>query len=223
MPLSSNNSYDAQRLSPLALYTHMIALPTTPRSVRSFRFIPSQRPITLLPLPDLPSYSQSSPTLSSGIDSIATAGHEHTYPPTRYITPKPSAQSLATQSSCYGSSQNLLSQYPKFNYGVMRRHRVYILEAVDSGQVWIRSDVTLISQDEISEGIEAYRGRLISMCEQRKNTAWFVFKDDKTKKLHLVEVRNGMIKYPLWRRVITYLRSLHAYVHARRFGHQLPL
>jgi len=119
-----------------------------------------------------------------------------------------------SQGSHYDSSQDLLCQYPEFNYGMRREHRVYILELRDSEPVWVGCRVTLIFQDEMHECVEYYEGKLIGMCEQRKNTAWFVFKDGGTKKLHLVEVRNGMIKWPLWRKILSYLYSFPAYVNA---------
>jgi hypothetical protein len=105
----------------------------------------------------------------------------------------------------------------------MKEGKVCLIKSIDDGPVWIGSEVVVMSGDGILEHVEYHEGRLISMCERRKYSAWFVFKDGRTKKLYLVEIRNGMVNWPLWQRLITYIRSLRAYIHHRRFGHQLPL
>jgi hypothetical protein len=151
-------------------------------------------------------------------------GHDNTYPPTRHLTTKPSAQSLRSQHTCSTSSQNLSGQYPRSNFDEIRGNRVCHIESVDGKLVWVGSEVAVLAGDDESGYTELLRGRLISMCDRRKNVAWFVLKDSSgTRDLHFVTVKNQMVKWPLRYKLLTYLDSLRAYIHHIRFGHQLPL
>jgi hypothetical protein len=233
MPLAPANPCDAQRLTPLASYTYLIPLRTQRQSTKSLRLVPPQLPAPVRALPGLPVYtpalySPASPVLSPSTESLATTGHGHAYLPTRYIITKPSTQSFESQAAYAMSSQNLLSRYPvpglDSNDGMMMGDRVvHLIESLDSGPVWVGSQVTVTARDDISECARYHEGRLISMCERRRNVTWFVFKDRETKRLHFVEVRNQMVRWPPWHRALSYLHGLCAYLHHRLFGHQLPL
>jgi hypothetical protein len=222
MPSAPVNPSDTQRQSPFRSHTYLVPVKTR-RPTALLRVIPPQLPPPVQRLPDLPPYTPTTPSLSLSYETIATAGHEHRYPPTPHITPKPSAQSLGSQFAYGASSQNLLGQHPRSDRNVIGKRNTYTVESIDSGQVWIGSQVTVTRQSEESACKEFYWGRLICMCERRKDVTWFVFKDKRTAKFHFIMVKNDMVKWPLWHRFIFYLQSLCAYMRHRRLGHQLPV
>lgn len=234
---------DLQRLLPLQNNTRSATSPTQRSSNRRCP-IPPALPIPLRPLPliplhnrspstyslaDLftkpdPDYNQSSPSLSPSVSPTTMTSRDNTYPPTRHLTTKPSVQSLRSQHTCSTLSRNLSGQYPRSSFDEIRGNRVCHIESVDGKLVWVGSEVAVWAGDDESGYTELLRGRLISMCDRRKNVAWFVLKDSSgTRKLHFVEVKNQMVKWPLRYKLLTYLDSLRTYIHHIRFGHQLPL
>jgi hypothetical protein len=91
----------------------------------------------------------------------------------------------------------VLGQHPRSDQNVIGKRETYTVESIDSGQVWIGSQVTVTRKSEESACEEYYKGRLICMCKRRMDVTWFVFKDKGTTKLHFVMVKNDMVKWPL--------------------------
>jgi hypothetical protein len=98
---------------------------------------------------------------------------------------------------------------------------VYYIKSLNGKLVWVGSKVTVLDGD--ARGYAEYSGgRLITMCERRKDAVWFVFKDDEMGELHFVEIKNEMVKWPIWYKLLSCIDSFQAYIHHIRFGHQLP-
>jgi hypothetical protein len=243
-PVVQNNP---QRLLPLAINTHKAISPTQRRSDRR-RPIPPASPVPLRPLPPIPPhneslmtcspvelftkpdpgyehspYSPSSPSFSQSVSSTITTDNNHMYPPTQHLTAKPSAQSLKSRDTCLTSPQNLFNRYPGSGFSEIRGNWVCRVESINGRLVWIGSEVAVLVSDDESGYTEYLRGRLISMCDRRKNVAWFVIKDSDTGNLHFAEVKNQMVKWPFWYKLLSYIDSLRTYIHHSCFGHQLPL
>src|SRR5215471_4017333 len=105
MPIDLTNTYDAQRLTTLTSSYAVNPFPTAHRINGQHRFIPPQAPIPLRSLRSLPPHCKPSLTPSSSTQSTASPKHE--YPPSPYITPKPSISSIIDRGYGQGSSQRL--------------------------------------------------------------------------------------------------------------------
>jgi hypothetical protein len=97
------------------------------------------------------------------------------------------------------------------------------LDGVSSDGVWVGDSVIVATHGRMETRRSLQYGRLDGLYKQREHTALFVFEESRMKKLGVVQVRNGMVKWPACYKFVRFLHNICSYLHHKLIGHQLPI
>jgi hypothetical protein len=212
---------ESQRLPLLSSHTLDITFPTVYRTSRTLRHIPSLHPPPTEPLPPLPEPILRSPHHTKSNDSFTSLNTNHHYPPRRGIDVQPSISSLSKYSQHSGPSHS--SYYPVLKLSPVIDQNWTVLDGVSSDRVWVGDSVIVATCGRMETRRSLWYGRLDGLYKQREHTALFVFEELRTKKLSVVQVRNGMVKWPAHYKFVHFLRNVCSYLRHKLIGHQLPI
>jgi hypothetical protein len=209
MSIKSTNQPYPQNLTPLAARTYVVDFRTTGGTATTCRTVSKPQAIPLRSLPSLPSHV--SPRLSFNSEYSPFTEHNSAYYHLHSALSRPSSN-LSLSKSYHTTPSDTSSYYPRLHVDANEPNLVpwSVVEATDSGRVWIGSHVTLSRFDHNRMGYnECQEGRLVAMRKGREEgKVRFLFRERDTRKEKWVSLPDDMVMYPRYYQILQHTQGL---------------